>query len=348
MSEYGAGAALSHHTDDPFGGPPETTNTGEDVIYQPEEYQSWVHEQNYALLLSKRYMWGTYVWNLLDFGSGLRNEGDTRGVNTKGLVTFDHQTRKDAFFFYKANWSREPVTYVNGRRYTNRAYRFVDVKVYSNAPSVTLSLNGNTVATMTRERCPLSTCVFPSVALRSGENEVVAVGEYQGRTVRDAVKWTFDAHDVNIAAGQLETGFQSSSGARFGSDHFFIGGTGNWLIGKSTSTPPDQDRTPVTGTADPQLFKNYRRGTFTYRVPLADGTYSVTLGNRVFDVLANGSKKIENLDVLKEAGAYRKVVTRSFTVSVSDGRLELDFRPVRGEAVVSTISIRSQNVATAR
>jgi beta-galactosidase len=115
----------------------------------------------------------------------------------------------------------------------------------------------------------------------------------------------------------------------------------------------------VSGTRDPQLFKNYRHGRFTYRIPLADGAYSVTLafiepdkstavGNRVFDVLANGSKKIENLDVLKEAGAYRKVVTRSFAVSVSGGQLELDFRPVRGEAVVSTISIRSRNVATAR
>jgi beta-galactosidase len=359
MSEYGAGAALSHHTDDPLGGPPEVTNTGEKVIYQPEEYQSWAHEQNYALLLSKRYLWGTYVWNLLDFGSGLRTEGDTRGVNTKGVVTFDHKTRKDAFYFYKANWSREPVTYVTGRRYTKRAYDIVDVKVYSNAASVTLSLNGERVATMTRDRCPLSTCVFPNVTLRSGENEVVAVGEHDGKQVRDAVRWTFEARDVNIAAGQLATGFQSSSGARFGSDHFFIGGVGDWLVGKSTSTPPDQDRTPVTGTSDPQLFKNYRRGTFTYRVPLADGTYSVTLaflepykgtavGNRVFDVLANGTRKVENLDVLREAGAYRKVVTRSFNVSVSNGRLELDFKPVRGDAVISTISIRSQNVATAR
>ena len=67
-------------------------------------------------------------------------------MNTKGLVAFDHQTRKDAFYFYKANWSREPVTYVTGRRYTNRAYRVVDVKVYSNAASATLSLNGNPVA----------------------------------------------------------------------------------------------------------------------------------------------------------------------------------------------------------
>src|SRR4029078_11510798 len=82
MSEYGAGAALTHHTDNVHGGPPETINTGVPVAYQPEAYASYVHEQNYASLLSKKYLWGTYVWNMYDFGSGIRNEGDLRGVNT--------------------------------------------------------------------------------------------------------------------------------------------------------------------------------------------------------------------------------------------------------------------------
>src|SRR5690606_24682312 len=113
---------LTHHTDNVRGGPPEVVNTGVPVVYQPEEYASWVHEQNYAMLESRKYLWGTFVWNLFDFGSGLRNEGDMRGVNTKGLVSFDRRTRKDPFFFYKANWSREPVTYITGRRYVQRAY----------------------------------------------------------------------------------------------------------------------------------------------------------------------------------------------------------------------------------
>ena len=145
---------------------------------------------------------------------------------------------------------------------------------------------------------PFSTCVFPAVPLSPGANEVVAVGDHGGKQVRDAVRWTLEAHDVNIAAGQLGTGFKASRGAVFGSDNFFIGGAGDWLVGKSTSSPPDQDRTQVSGTEDPQLYKNYRRGAFSYFVPLADGTYSVTLGflepfkgtavgNRVFDVVAN-------------------------------------------------------------
>jgi beta-galactosidase len=401
VSEYGAGAALTQHTDNPRGGPVESVNTGEAVVYQTEEYAGYVHEQNYAMLLSRPYVWGTYVWNMFDFGSGLRNEGDLRGVNTKGLVTFDRKTKKDPFYFYKANWSRDPVTYITGRRYTNRAYAVTDVKVYSNADSVELSLNGTPVGSMTKDQCLLKTCVFKGLSLSLGDNKIVAVGHYGDTTVSDSVDWSLRTSDVNIAAGQLETGFTSSSGARFGSDTFFIGGVGDWLVEKGTRgvtdpTPvkiarylwPSVHRTgtnrantsensasptpngdgsspdiakqsgnpaigrPIGPDADAQLFSNFRRGQFSYHIPLADGDYEVTLGfleptrttavgNRIFDVIVDGVTKLRDFDVLKETGGtYRTAITRTFNTTVSRGHLDLDFMPKRGEAVVSNITIR--------
>lgn len=104
ISEYGAGAALTHHTDNVLGGPPEVRNPGVPVVYQPEEYASFVHEQVYAKIRSTDYLFATYVWNMFDFATGLREEGDVQDVNTKGLVSFDLKTRKDPFYFYKANW----------------------------------------------------------------------------------------------------------------------------------------------------------------------------------------------------------------------------------------------------
>ena len=50
-------------------------------------------------------MWGLFVWVMFDFASARRTEGDRDGVNDKGLVTGDRKTRKDAFYFYKANWN---------------------------------------------------------------------------------------------------------------------------------------------------------------------------------------------------------------------------------------------------
>ena len=163
------------------------------------------------------------------------------------------------------------------------------------------------------------------------------------------MEWSLDGDAINIAAGQLATGFISSAGARFGSDNFFIGGAGDWLVEKGTRGVTDP--TPVRGTDDVHLFANYRRGAFSYYLPLADGTYEVTLGflepdrekapgHRVFDVVANGETKLAAFDVLQEAETYRTATTRTFTVAVAGGRLKLDFVPRRSEAVVSNIMIR--------
>ena len=92
VSEYGAGGALSQHTDNPRGG----------VINMmgrphPEEIESWYHEQSWPQIASRRYIWGSFVWNMFDFSSDLRNEGDMVDINDKGLVSYDRKTKKDAF-----------------------------------------------------------------------------------------------------------------------------------------------------------------------------------------------------------------------------------------------------------
>lgn len=41
---------------------------------------------------------GPYVWNMFDFGADARAEDGGNGQNHKGLVTFDHKYKKDAFY----------------------------------------------------------------------------------------------------------------------------------------------------------------------------------------------------------------------------------------------------------
>ena len=217
---------------------------------------------------------------MFDFGSGIRYEGDLRGVNTKGLVTFDRQTRKDPFYFYKANWSAEPVTHIVGRRYTDRAYAVTDVKVYSNADAVQLVVNGEPIGSRSAAQCPLKTCVFARVALRPGKNVIAARGTRGSQTSADEVAWTLaDADHVNIAAGQLATGLKASDGTRFGSDNFFSGGTGRKVVQQSRRG--DGDASPIKGVAAPadaELYATYREGRFRYDIPLANGAYRLVLG----------------------------------------------------------------------
>ena len=82
---------------------------------------------------------------MFDFAVSTRHEGGQEGLNDKGLVTRDRQTKKDAFYFYKANWSDEPVLYITSRRDSERTNAATNIKIYSNAQQVELSLNGTSI-----------------------------------------------------------------------------------------------------------------------------------------------------------------------------------------------------------
>lgn len=367
VSEYGAGAAITHHTDNVYGG----RVCGRDgsgktrTCYQPEEYASYVHEKAYTTMVARPYLMGTWIWNLFDFGSENRHEGDIGQTNTKGLVTFGRDVKKDAFFFYKANWSQTPVTYITGRRYTQRAYPLVSsLKVYSNADSVTLKVNDQTVDTMLAASCPLKICEFKNVALQAGNNTVTAVGTYPTTSVTDIVNWnlsTENATNTYIAAGQLTTGYKSTDSLlgshTYGSDEFFVGGelpvaAGFGAIGLSGATVINglgSTSIPETG----RVWDMWREGSaFSYQIPKANGNYMVTLGflepsataatQRVFNVAANDVPQITNLDVFSTAGAKNTAIARSFPVTVSNGMLTLDFTGVTGKAIVSNISVIKQ------
>ena len=63
-------------------------------------------------------------------------------MNQKGLVTIDRKLKKDAFYLYKAYWSKTPFVHVCGRRYVDRTEDVTEIKVYSNEQSVTLFVDG--------------------------------------------------------------------------------------------------------------------------------------------------------------------------------------------------------------
>lgn len=167
ISEYGVDCNLNYHSDTPK------------VKDYSEEFQSLFHETVYPILNSRPFVWGTFVWNLFDFGSAMRNEGGTKGRNCKGLVAYDHATRKDAFYFYKANWSAEPFVHITSRRFRRRASETITVKVYSNQPSVELEVNGRPFAA----RSDSTVFVFENVPLQPGENTVTARADAQSDTV---------------------------------------------------------------------------------------------------------------------------------------------------------------------
>jgi len=181
VSEYGAGASIIQHQENP----PKPTP---DSDWHPEEYQALLHEATWAQIQARPYLWGTFVWNMFDFASDKRSEGDTYGRNDKGLVTYDRLTKKDAFYWYKANWTTTPFVYITSRRWTDRTNAVTTIKVYGNVDSVVLTLNG--VALGPAKTSSNHIYSWPSVTLAPGANTVVATGTRAGTTYTDTVTWT--------------------------------------------------------------------------------------------------------------------------------------------------------------
>jgi len=182
ISEYGAGASIFQHELDPK--QPKTNG-----VWHPEDWQNIVHEAAYKAMKDRPDIWGTFLWNMFDFASDGRAEGDHLGRNDKGLVTYDRKTKKDAFFFYKANWSSEPVVFITDRRYSPRNVDKGPVKVYSNCDSVELKLNGSSLGTVPGDDC---TFVWPDVTLIRGGNRIEADGIRGGKSFTDAITIDYD------------------------------------------------------------------------------------------------------------------------------------------------------------
>ncbi|OYY91647.1 MAG: beta-galactosidase [Sphingomonas sp. 28-66-16] len=340
LSEYGAGGALSQHSDNPLGGLINSRGRP-----HPEEYQSWVHEQSWPVIRDRPYLFGTWIWNMFDFASDIRQEGDAIDLNDKGLVTFDRKTRKDAFYFYKATWSDQPVLHINGRRYVDRAYPITDVRIYSNAPTAALSVNGKPLGS---RPCPDHICVWPNVRLQPGANSVDASAEIDGHRVTDMVMWTAPdaAAGLSIDSGAL-VGQVLPGEQRFGSDSFFNGGEPRLLNPASFGPPTPPKRVASTDLA--ALFEGYREGAFSYDLPLPDGQWRVMIdtfepdaamaGKRTFDILLDGRVVAKAVDPARAAGGAMRAATLSFPATVSGGVMKLAFRPQGGPAIVAAIRV---------
>jgi beta-galactosidase len=172
LSEYGAGASVKIHAATPK------------KMDHSEEYQALYHQAYWQALRARPFVWGSFVWNMFDFASDGRKEGDTPGRNDKGLVTYDRKTRKDSFYFFKASWSGAPVVHIAGARFSPRPTGPADLKVYSNAETVRLRVGG---VALPEVAGPDHVFVWPAVTLKPGPNIVEATAVVGGKTVRDRV-----------------------------------------------------------------------------------------------------------------------------------------------------------------
>ena len=136
------------------------------------------------------------------------------------------------------------------------------------------------------------------------------------------------------AGGQSYT---DANGLKYQADAQFSGGS----TAKTSAT--------ITGTPDTPLYQSERYGkTFSYSVPVPSGDYLVTLkfaeiywtqvGQRVFNVLVQGTTVLSKLDLVARVGP-RAAYDVSVPAHVTTGPLTLTFQAVIDNAKVSAIEV---------
>lgn len=163
VTEYGAGGAVEQHMNP-------VRPLGQQIRHDhSEEYMTQVHVADWRQLAKDDRLWGTFIWVFNDFGASDRYEGFRPGVNDKGVVTSDRGTKKDVYFFYKANWNQEPLLHLCSKRMATTTNPVCDVMAFSNlSKPVALTVNGGKVG----EKAPdeFRTVEFKSVGLAVGRN----------------------------------------------------------------------------------------------------------------------------------------------------------------------------------
>jgi hypothetical protein len=116
-----------------------------------------------------------------------------------------------------------------------------------------------------------------------------------------------------------------------GADGIGYGADAGFSAGNTYSTTD-----AISGTNNGTLYQSSRwyPGSFTYKKPLTNGTYNVTLklaeiyftsaGSRKFNVLIEGVQKLTNFDIYARAG-HDVAFDTTFPVTVSDGALAICF-----------------------
>jgi beta-galactosidase len=121
-------------------------------------------------------------------------------------VTYDRVTRKDAFYWYKANWSAQPTVHITQRRYNPRLGGNIAARVYSNLARIELKVNGASQGIQTSNDHIFS---FNITLPPEATTVVEACGNASSGSVCDVVSWT--ALPLDIGGRDLEHGRCASS-----------------------------------------------------------------------------------------------------------------------------------------
>ncbi|MDU1904197.1 MAG: glycoside hydrolase family 2 TIM barrel-domain containing protein [Dysgonomonas sp.] len=157
-----------------------------------ETFATRFHEIQWGHIAKHPYLIASYLWNTFDFAIPASSQGGVEARNMKGLVTFDRKVKKDPFYWYKTNWSKEPVIYITQRRVVNRQNQITPVTVYSNIGTPQLIVNGKEYKDFQKGTTDVH-YIFQNIELKEGENIVEVKANKDNQTFSDKIYWNYSS-----------------------------------------------------------------------------------------------------------------------------------------------------------
>lgn len=326
------------------------------------------HESYLRQFNARPWLAGTAIWSQFDF-SQPETGGSIPYMNQKGMHTWD-RTTKDVYFLYKANWNPKPMVYIASRGWVNRIGSdslrksgsgrgrvSQPVDVYSNASSVELLVNGESLGSRTPDDVRRATFDVP---FTHGSNVLEARARTGSATISDRLNIQFTYGGLNLRDSSVpwrelavdvgsRTQVHTPDGTIWDAEREYRAGSFGYIGGSSKMFNKDL---AITHNPDTPLFFTYRTGLSAYRFDVPDGSYMVELrfaepvekaaGSRVFTVNLNGNPMAQSLDLAGQYGlAHAAVLTATVNAKAGAG-IEIGFASIKGEPILNAIRIRKQ------
>ncbi|WP_432102334.1 S8 family serine peptidase [Streptomyces sp. bgisy091] len=188
-----------------------------------------------------------------------------------------------------------------------------------------------------------TTGVTPGTVLRG--TVVVASDSGRAPELKVPVTVVVPAYQAALDSGS-DTAVTDAWDDTWGPDRPWEAGSYGY-VGKATAVSTAKT---VEGTDEQALLGTARKGALEYRFDaMPDGVYQVELsfaelsrtepGERVFDVMTEGTERTADLDIAKEAGGAFKALTKTYTVTVTDGQLNLRLVAHTGKTLVNAVRV---------
>jgi len=143
---------------------------------------------------------------------------------------------------------------------------------------------------------------------------------------------------IAVNAGGARTTY---NGNQYQADGYFSGG--------DTSSTTDN----IGGTTEDTVFQSERYGSYSYNIPVTQGTYSIdlqfaeiyhtTAGSRAFNLLIEGQVEMSNVDLYTLAGSDGAYTYEVSNIQVNDGSLDITLQTITDNGTLAGFAVFSEN-----